>query len=80
MPTTIIGITWITSLLNLASAFVRAVKGIIGIVTFIVNQGAQIVEFVNAGLDAVIAIANANGGSAGVPRWSRPPSPPACLC
>ncbi|MCX4847797.1 hypothetical protein [Streptomyces sp. NBC_00893] len=67
IPTVIIaGITWIISLLNPASAFVRAVKGIIEIVTFIVNQGAQIVEFVNAVLDAVIAIAN--GGSAGVPK------------
>jgi hypothetical protein len=67
IPTVIIaGITWIISLLNPASAFVRAVKGIIDIVTFIVNQGAQIVEFVNAVLDAVIAIAN--GGSAGVPK------------
>ncbi|WP_406501299.1 hypothetical protein OHA04_19400 [Streptomyces sp. NBC_01590] len=67
IPTVIIaGITWIISLLNPASAFVRAVKGIIDIVTFIVNQGAQIMEFVNAVLDAVIAIAN--GGSAGVPK------------
>ncbi|MFH8472086.1 hypothetical protein [Streptomyces sp. NPDC018000] len=67
IPTVIIaGITWIISLLNPASAFVRAVKGIIDIVTFIVNQGAQIVEFVNAVLDAVVAIAN--GGSAGVPK------------
>ncbi|SFY38718.1 phage tail protein, partial [Streptomyces atratus] len=67
IPTVLIaGITWIISLLNPASAFVRAVKGIIDIVTFIVNQGAQIVEFVNAVLDAVIAIAN--GGSAGVPK------------
>ncbi|MFE9006389.1 hypothetical protein ACFYOY_30330 [Streptomyces sp. NPDC007875] len=67
IPTVIIaGITWILSLLNPASAFVRAVKGIIDIVTFIVNQGAQIVEFVNAVLDAVIAIAN--GGAAGVPK------------
>ncbi|MCX5341838.1 hypothetical protein [Streptomyces atratus] len=67
IPTVIIaGITWIISLLNPASAFVRAVKGIIDIVTFIVNQGAQIVEFVNAVLDAVIAIAN--GGTAGVPK------------
>ncbi|MEU0625974.1 hypothetical protein [Streptomyces sp. NPDC005989] len=67
IPTVIIaGITWIISLLNPASAFVRAVKGIIDIVKFIVNQGAQIVEFVNAVLDAVIAIAN--GGSAGVPK------------
>ncbi|MFJ1843231.1 hypothetical protein [Streptomyces sp. NPDC088146] len=67
IPTVVIaGITWIISLLNPASAFVRAVKGIIDIVTFIVNQGAQIVEFVNAVLDAVITIAN--GGSAGVPK------------
>ncbi|MEU3218211.1 hypothetical protein [Streptomyces sp. NPDC006971] len=67
IPTVIIaGITWIISLLNPASAFVRAVKGIIDIVTFIVNQGSQIVEFVNAVLDAVVAIAN--GGSAGVPK------------
>ncbi|MER5363707.1 hypothetical protein [Streptomyces sp. NPDC002722] len=67
IPTVIVaGITWIISLLNPASAFVRAVKGIIDIVTFIVNQGAQIVEFVNAVLDAVIAIAN--GGSASVPK------------
>lgn len=67
IPTVIIaGITWILSLLNPASAFVRAVKGIIDIVTFIVTQGAQIVEFVNAVLDAVIQIAN--GGQAGVPK------------
>ncbi|MFT2016863.1 phage tail protein [Streptomyces sp. 796.1] len=67
VPTVIIaGISWIISLLTPASAFVRAVKGIIDIITFIVNQGAQIVEFVNAVLDAVIAIAG--GGSAGVPK------------
>lgn len=67
IPTVLIaGITWIVSLLNPASAFVRAVKGIIDIVTFIVNQGAQIVDFVNAVLDAVVAIAN--GAKAGVPK------------
>ncbi|MFE7263516.1 hypothetical protein ACFU9B_15910 [Streptomyces sp. NPDC057592] len=67
IPTVIIaGITWILSLLNPASAFIRAVKGIIDIVTFVVNQGAQIAEFVNAVLDAVIAVAN--GGAAGVPK------------
>lgn len=67
IPTVIIaGITWILSLLNPASAFVRAVKAIIDIVSFVVNQGAQIVDFVNAVLDAVIAIAN--GGAAGVPK------------
>ncbi|MFJ5708018.1 DNA/RNA non-specific endonuclease [Streptomyces sp. NPDC093105] len=67
IPTVIIaGITWIVSLLNPASAFVRAVKGIIDIVTFVVNQGAQIADFVNAVLDAVKEIAN--GGAAGVPK------------
>lgn len=67
IPTVIVaGITWILSLLNPASAFIRAVKGIIDIVTFVVTQGAQIAEFVNAVLDAVVAIAN--GGSAGVPK------------
>lgn len=67
IPTVIVaGITWILSLLNPASAFVRAVKGIIDIVTFIVTQGAQIADFVNAVLDAVIQIAN--GGQAGVPK------------
>ncbi|WP_329378422.1 phage tail protein [Streptomyces sp. NBC_01716] len=67
IPTVLIaGITWILSLLNPASAFIRAVKGIIDIVTFIVTQGAQIVDFVNAVLDAVIQIAN--GGQAGVPK------------
>ncbi|MGW0940693.1 phage tail protein, partial [Streptomyces sp. NPDC002666] len=67
IPTVIIaGITWILSLLNPASAFIRAVKGIIDIVTFVVTQGAQIAEFVNSVLDAVVAIAN--GGQAGVPK------------
>ncbi|MFE5791124.1 hypothetical protein ACFQ8C_00975 [Streptomyces sp. NPDC056503] len=67
VPTVIIaGVTWILSLLNPASAFVRAVKGIIDIVTFVVNQGAQIADFVNAVLDAVVEIAN--GGAAGVPK------------
>ncbi|MFJ8109194.1 hypothetical protein [Streptomyces sp. NPDC096132] len=66
IPTVIVaGITWIISLLNPASAFVRAVKGIIDIVTFVVTQGAQIIQFVNSILDAVIAIASGGGG--GVP-------------
>ncbi|MFI1018320.1 hypothetical protein [Streptomyces sp. NPDC020965] len=59
------GITWILSLLNPASAFVRAVKLIIDIVTFIVTQARQIIAFVNAVLDSVIAIAK--GATAGVP-------------
>ncbi|BBH69368.1 hypothetical protein ACTI_60530 [Actinoplanes sp. OR16] len=59
------GIMWIISLLNPASAFIRACKLIIDIVRFIVERGKQIIEFVNAVLDAVIAIAR--GGSGGVP-------------
>jgi hypothetical protein len=66
LPTIIIaGITWIVSLFNPASAFIRACKMIIDIIRFIVTQGRQILEFVNAVLDAVIAIAN--GGTGGVP-------------
>jgi Skp family chaperone for outer membrane proteins len=66
IPTVLIaGITWLVSLLNPASAFIKACKMIIDIVTFIVERGAQIVAFVNAVLDAVIAIAG--GGTGGVP-------------
>ncbi|MEV6131859.1 hypothetical protein AB0M05_34600 [Streptomyces violaceusniger] len=65
-PTIVVaGIMWVISLLNPASAFVRAVKLIIDIVRFIVTQARQIFEFVGAVLDAVIAIAR--GGSGGVP-------------
>ncbi|HEX6341194.1 tetrahydrofolate dehydrogenase/cyclohydrolase catalytic domain-containing protein [Umezawaea sp.] len=66
LPTIIIaGVTWIVSLLNPASAFIRACKMIIDIIRFIVTQGRQIIEFVNAVLDSVIAIARgATGGVA----------------
>lgn len=66
IPTVLVaGITWIVSLLNPASAFIKACKMIIDIVTFIVQRGAQIIEFVNSVLDAVVAIAK--GGAGGVP-------------
>ena len=66
VPTVLIaGITWIISLLNPASAFVKACKMIVDIVSFLVERGAQIVAFVTAVLDAVIAIAG--GGAGGVP-------------
>ncbi|WP_372661994.1 phage tail protein [Amycolatopsis kentuckyensis] len=66
LPTIIIaGVTWIISLFNPASAFIRACKMIIDIIRFIVTNGKQIIEFVNTVLDAVIAIAK--GGSGGVP-------------
>jgi hypothetical protein len=66
LPTIIIaGITWIISLFNPASAFIRACKMIIDIIRFIVTNGRQIIEFVNTVLDAVIAISKGGGG--GVP-------------
>jgi hypothetical protein len=66
IPTIIVaGIMWVLSLLNPASAFVRACKLIIDIIQFIVERGRQIIDFVNAVLDAVIAIAK--GGTGGVP-------------
>lgn len=66
IPTVLMaGITWVISLLNPASAFIKACKMIVDIVMFIVQRGAQIIEFVNAVLDAIIAIAG--GGSGGVP-------------
>ncbi|PPK63708.1 hypothetical protein V5P93_002203 [Actinokineospora auranticolor] len=66
LPTIIVaGITWIISLFNPASAFIRACKMIIDIIRFIVTNGSRIIEFVNTVLDAVIAIAKGGGG--GVP-------------
>jgi hypothetical protein len=66
IPTVLVaGITWVLSLLNPASAFIRACKLIIDIVRFIVERGRQVLEFVNAVLDAVIAVARGGGG--GVP-------------
>jgi hypothetical protein len=66
LPTIIIaGVTWIVSLFNPASAFIRACKMIIDIIRFVVTNARQIIDFVNAVLDAVIAIAR--GGSGGVP-------------
>jgi hypothetical protein len=51
------GITWVLSLLNPASAFVRACKLIYDIVMFFVERGRQILDLVNAVIDSVAAIA-----------------------
>ncbi|MEU6347248.1 hypothetical protein ABZ883_40650 [Streptomyces sp. NPDC046977] len=59
------GITWIVSLLNPASAFVRACKAIYDVVMFFVNRAAQIKSFVDSVLDSVEGIAAGGGG--GVP-------------
>ena len=54
------GITWLLSLLNPAAAFIKACKAIYDIVMFIVERGAQIIEFVNSVLDSIGAIAKGN--------------------
>ncbi|MEU0393571.1 hypothetical protein ABZ208_12470 [Streptomyces sp. NPDC006208] len=59
------GITWIVSMLNPASAFVRACKAIYDVVMFFVNRAAQIKSFVDSVLDSVEGIARGGGG--GVP-------------
>lgn len=58
------GIMWVLSLLNPASAFVRACKAIIDIVMFFVERGSQIAELVSAVTDSVVAIANGSIGGA----------------
>ncbi|NUS13203.1 MAG: hypothetical protein HOY69_17675, partial [Streptomyces sp.] len=59
------GVTWIVSLLNPASAFVRACKAIYDVVMFFVHRAAQIKSFVDSVLDSVESIAGGGGG--GVP-------------
>ncbi|MFW5766054.1 MAG: eCIS core domain-containing protein, partial [Coleofasciculus sp.] len=59
------GVKWIIGLLNPASAFVKAAMAIYDIVMFFVNQGSQVVELVNAVIEAITAIASgAIGGAA----------------
>jgi hypothetical protein len=51
------GITWIISLLNPASAFIKACKLIYDVIMFFVTRAKQIVELINAVVDSVTAIA-----------------------
>lgn len=51
------GIIWILSLLNPASAFIKACKMIYDIVMFFIERGSQIMSLVNAILDSIGAIA-----------------------
>ena len=51
------GITWLISLLNPASAFIKACKMIYDVIMFFVNRGKQIIALVNAVIDSVTAIA-----------------------
>ncbi|MGW6704917.1 phage tail protein [Streptomyces sp. NPDC054956] len=57
------GITWIVSMLNPASAFVRACKAIYDVVMFFVNRASQIKSFVDSVLDSVESIANGGSGA-----------------
>jgi hypothetical protein len=57
------GITWIISLLNPAAAFIKACKAIYDIVMWIVERGAQVMEFVNSILDSIGAIAKGSLGA-----------------
>ncbi|MDY6784811.1 MAG: GH-E family nuclease [Cyanobacteriota bacterium] len=52
------GVVWILSLLNPASAFVKAAKAIYDIVMFFVNRGSQVMALVQAVTQAVSAIAS----------------------
>jgi hypothetical protein len=59
------GVTWLVSMLNPASAFVRACKMIYDVVMFFVERGSQIMGLVNAVIDGAGAIASgAIGGAA----------------
>jgi hypothetical protein len=57
------GITWLISLLNPASAFIKACKAIYDIVMFFVEKAAQIKEFVDSVLDSVESIARGGAGA-----------------
>ncbi|MDZ8085219.1 MAG: DUF4157 domain-containing protein [Nostoc sp. DedQUE12b] len=52
------GVTWILSLFNPASAFIKACQAIYEIVMFFIERASQIAELINAIIDAIVAIAN----------------------
>ena len=57
------GIMWIVSLLNPASAFIKACKAIYDIVMFVVERGAEMMEFVGAVIDSIGAVAKGGIGT-----------------
>src|ERR1044072_335341 len=57
------GIMWIVSLLNPASAFIKACKAIYDIVMFVVERGAEMMEFVGAVIDSIGAVAKGGLGA-----------------
>ncbi len=58
------GIQWLLSLLTPASAFVKAAKTIIDVVTFFFTRGKQLMELVGAIVDSIAAIAKGSLGAA----------------
>jgi hypothetical protein len=58
------GITWIISLLNPVSAFLKACKAIYDIVMFFVERARQVAELVIAIVDSIAAIARGSIGGA----------------
>ena len=52
------GIQWILSMLNPASAFIKACQAIVQIVQFFMDNAQRIADLINSIVDAVLAIAN----------------------
>jgi hypothetical protein len=51
------GITWLLAFLNPAAAFIKACKMIYDVIMFIIERGAEIMDFVRSILDSIGAIA-----------------------
>ena len=61
----IAGISWVIGMLNPAGALVKIVQALIGVVQWIMERGAALMDFVGTVIDSVSDIAN--GGVGGVP-------------
>lgn len=59
------GISWVIGMLNPAGALVKVVQALIGVVQWIMERGAALMDFVGTVIDAVSDVAN--GGVGGVP-------------
>jgi hypothetical protein len=59
------GISWVIGMLNPAGALVKIVQALVGVVQWIMERGAALMDFVGTVIDSVSDIAN--GGVGGVP-------------
>ncbi len=59
------GISWVIGMLNPAGALVKIVQALVGVVQWIMERGAALMDFVGTVIDSVVDIAN--GGVGGVP-------------